>query len=809
MIESWRRECLAALRRFVRRPARPLMGALALALGIGASSAAFSVVKAVLLDPLPVASQDDLHVVWRRSAARDFDHLPFRPSAADAVMASAGRGPLTGVAAVETVGARAGLGEGPGGTFAIEHVRIAGDFFGVLGARPYAGRLLDRADDEPGAQPVAVISHAYWTEARGADPEAVGSTLRFGGVTFVIVGVAEAGFDFPMGTEVWASVRGSHPDWDAQDPPPIELDLIVRAGPGATPGAVHAAVDEALRDAGIDGSLAGDAEATGMRFVDLVIGNLEPVLRATLVAALLLLTVAVANATLLFLAGGGVLLREGAVRRALGASRASVVAPLAADAALQAAIGVLFGVALAWWTLAGLIPRAPGDLARFDEVSLDLATLGFAGGLGMVGLLGSAGLAGAWLLARDTAVLLAGGSRAGAGGQGLRRAIAVGQVALAVVASIGAGLLWRSVSNLEALDRGFEAEGLHVVALSLPFDFFDVPAGYMTALADVTERLSARPGVEGVSVTMTPPLSIRGGIDFVPQIDGQSAEDARRNPYIGFDVVSRDYFTVARTGMVDGRAFGDEDGPDSEPTIIVNAAAAASLWPGESALGRQMFMGGLSRNEWRTVVGVAENHRFRSFPDVRPTAYVPVDQYSRLGVSRLLVRGEPTGGTIRAAVTEEFVSAFPGVDVLTVDALSDVMNGPLVRHRFAAAVLMAFSMVTLVLAALGVHGVFMVLVQERRQELGIRKALGAADVDLVRFITIRVASVAGLGVIVGVGLSTWTGGLLETLYYDVTSLDAPTIAMVAAGTLLAGLMAGVVPAIRAARTDPVESLRAE
>lgn len=810
MLRAWRSEIPAALTRFRRRPVRGLLASLALALGIGTSTAAFSVVDAVLLESLPIEAEDDLAVVWRRSEARDFDHVPFRPEEVDRLIAAAGSAPLLEVAAMETVGARAGLGEGPDGTFAIDHVRVAGDFFGVLGARPAEGRLLTSEDDRLGATAVVVVSHDYWTSALGADSGAVGSSLRFNGVTYVIVGVAPPGFDIPAGADVWATVRGAFPEWDPAQPEPVELDLLVRSAPSTPAEAVYAAVDEALRATGSAHPADTDFRATGAPLVDRLLGDLSAVVRTALLAALLLLAVAIANATLLFLAGGAGMVRDAAVRRALGASSSRVIAPMAADAAVRAGLGIALGLALAHTIVSVLVPHAPADLARFEGVRLDASAFGFAGLLGIAAMVGSAGLAGAWLMRRDPSDVLHSAVRVGAGdGQGMRRAIATGQVALAVVASVGAGLLWQSVRNLDTLDRGFEPEGLYVVALDLPFDFFEVPDGYVTTLGKVGERLAGLPGIEAASATINPPLSLRGGIDFVPRIDGQSAEDAASNPFIGFDAVHASYFDVLRTDVVEGRAFGTEDGPDGDPTIIVNRQAARLLWPGRSPLGRQVFMGGLSRNEWRTVVGVVEDHRFRTFPEARPAAYIPVAQYERLAPGRLAVRADIDAATLRSAVEAAFSSSFPGVRVLTVDAMPDVMARPMVRPRFAAAVFLSFSLATFLLAVLGVHGVFMVLVQERRREIGLRKALGANHAHLVRFIVVRILRVAGVGLVLGIVTSMWTGGLIDALLFGVAADDMSTLVTVALCTVVAALVAGIAPAFGAVSTDPVESLRAE
>ena len=386
--------------------------------------------------------------------------------------------------------------------------------------------------------------------------------------------------------------------------------------------------------------------------------------------------------------------------------------------------------------------------------------------------------------------------------------IASGQVAFAVVAAVGASLLWQTVRNLEDLDRGFEAEGLHLVTVSLPFGFFDVPDGYRTVLQNVSDGLAARPGVVGASPTFSAPLLERGGIDFAPRLEGQSEEDARRNPYIGFDAVSPEYFSVAGTGVRLGRPLTDADGPDDEPVVVVNEAAASALWPGESPLGKRIFMGGLSSDEFRTVVGVVQDHRFRTFPAAHPSLYVPLAQYERLVPNRFLIR-TTAEVDLRGLVTTEFARFTGGVEVVTAESMSEVMRRPLRRPRFAASTLLAIALVTVLLAALGVHGVLAVLVAERRKELGIRLALGARVPDVVRHVSHHVLWIAGVGTALGALLAWWAARSMQALLFGAPPSTVELFAGITAGAFALAVLAGFAPTVRAVRTDPVDALRAD
>lgn len=782
------------------------MGITTLALGIGASTVTFSAVRAVLLEPLPVTEQDELVLLWQRSVGRNFDHVPFLPSALDAVQVV--EDPFTAVAAVPINGAVVTPGRGPDGSFSIAHARIGGDFFGVLGVNPALGRVLNAADDAIGAAPMVVLSHGYWSQNLGGREDVLGTTLEISRVPFTVVGVAPPEFDYPRGTEAWVTLRGSFPDWETNPATRYELDLIARMRPGFALDDATAAMDRLFAEQADLSALAADLETVGLPFTEAVMGDLRPILLTTLAAGMVLLLVAVANATLLFLAGGARSLRESAMRRALGASGARVVQPLAADAALQAAMGVLGGVLLGRLALAVLVPLAPSDFVRFDTIRLDAGSVLFGGALGLLALGASAGIAGVWLARRDPATLLRGGAGAATTGATFRRGIASAQVALAVVAAVGASLLWQTVRNLEALDRGFEPEGLHVVSVSLPFGFFDVPQGYQTVLESVADGLGTRPGIHGASPSFSAPLLERGGIDFAPRIDGQTAEEARNNPYVGFDAVIPRYFTVAGTAVRQGRGIEASDGPDDQPVVVVNEAAARALWPGESALGRQIFMGGLSREENRTVVGVVEDHRFRTFPQAHPSVYVPLAQYGRLAPNRFLVRADP-GVALRDAVEAEFAAVVGGVEVVTIESMSEVMRRPLRRPRFAASSLLAMALVTVLLAALGVHGVLSVIVAERRRDLGVRMALGARALDVASHMARHLLWIGGIGGVLGALISIWTTDLLAALLYDLEPGAVGMIAVVVVASLALALASGVAPTLRATRTDPASTLRSE
>jgi len=385
------------------------------------------------------------------------------------------------------------------------------------------------------------------------------------------------------------------------------------------------------------------------------------------------------------------------------------------------------------------------------------------------------------------------------------------QVALAVVTTVGAGLLVRSVDHLGGLDLGFDQEGLSVVSLTQPYSLFEVPSSYAQALDEVSRSLTGLPGIEAVTPTLNPPLTLNGGIDVVVGLEGQTDAEFQASPYMSFEAVLPGYFAALGVPTVRGRTLESRDGAGGTPVVVVSEGAARALWPGRDPLGRQVNLRFPGHEEtWWAVVGVVADTRYRDLFEPRASVYFPLPQMTAIPPSRLLVRTGSGGPTsVRAQVDEAFASVEPRVLVLREERMRDVLARPAARPRFAAAVLVAFAVTTLLLAVLGVYGAFATLVQERTREMGLRRALGAPSGAVERVVlggVLRVAAVGTLGgVLFSVGASRWVGSLL----HGVGATDPATFAVVILGALGLALLAGVVPARRAGRTDPGISLRVD
>lgn len=795
-------ELRLALRRLRHRPARGLAIALTLGIGLGATTAAFTAVDAVLLQDLPVEDQDELVVIWRLNPERGAIPIPFRAPAYDAVVRGAES--LSEAAGVSAWGSLpVPVGDG-GGVQVLDQARIAGDFFGVLGVTPAAGRLLDHADDRPGAEPVAVLSHSAWRNRYAFDPGVVGRALSVDGAPVTVVGVAPEGFDFPHGTDLWTPLRHDF----AGDPGFVELHVVGRRAPGVDPSTVGSDVAAALTSAPTISDGAGEWLPVVRGLDEHLRGAVRPLVRAGLAAAALLLLAAATNGTLLLLAGGRVAARDLAIRRALGADRARVLSRWVADAAVVGMGGILLGLLIAWTAVRLLVPLVPPELPRLDLIVLDGRAAAFAAALGLAVTLMTAGCAALATSRRKPADLLSAGARASSRSGGARRSVAALQVGLTVVSAIGAGLLMRTVWAMDRLDVGMADDEITAVTLRVPYTWFEVPESYFAALEAVTTELESRPGVFAARPSLGPPLQQR--LEVVLVAEGQDPDAAEENPYVAIDAVLPDHFRAMGIPLLAGRGIVPSDNrPDAEPVVVVDEVLADALWRGEDPVGRRLSGFGPVA-EWHEVVGVVGATRYREYLRPHPRAYFPLRRLGNAPPTALLVRHDPTTPPpVERLVREAFDRADPSVQVLAARRLSDAVRAPTMDRRFAAGILTAFAGATIVLALLGVYGVFTVSVQERIREMGVRRALGARRSSIATLVLMGIVRVAAVGAGLGLVASVWAGRLVESLLFSVEPLDPPTFLAVAVGSIVAAAMAGLLPALRASATDPVVSLRSE
>lgn len=800
----WEQHVRLALRGVRRAPAFAASVVGILALGIGMAVAMATVFDAVLRRPLPVRDEGALTVLWTYHDPA----VELTPTLDQVRTFARETRTLAAVAATAHWGANEQPMTDGDRALLLRRGMVTGNFFAVLGARSALGRLLRPEDEAKGAPKVLVLSHAAWRRHFGADPGVVGRRLvePYLRDVYTVVGVAPPGLDYPVGADYWM------PMW--AEAGMQEVFVVGRLAPGATRPAAAGELLAAMRRLAPQKNLTG---ATAQPFADVIVGDVRPALVVLTAAVALLLAITCVNVGGLLLVRAAARGRELAVRRAIGARPGDLVRQLGTESALLGLVGGALGLALAEGLRRALLALAPAELPRLDvlalagtPVRLALAvTLGTVVVVGLFPALVAAGVAPMAALRRD--------ARAGEGsrrGSAVRRALVGAQVALAVVLLAGAGLLGRSLARLEQLDLGYAPEHLAIAAVS-----WDVPRerDFAERLAwgrQVTEALAATPGVRAATPILVPPFSganvWRGR--FVAEGRGEVARDAA--PFLPIEVGGADYFRTFGVPLVRGRGFRDADRAAAPKVVVVSEAVARRLFPGVDPVGRRLRLlptpGGPpdDSGDWRTVVGVVRDTRFRALREATPAVYIPFEQLDGWqGLLAVRATGDPAA--LAATVRRVVRAVRPDLDAYQVQAMDDALAEPLARPRLTAGLLGGFSAAALLLAAVGLYGALAALVGERTREFGVRLALGARPAQVRAGVLRGALALVGAGTLAGLAVAVAGGRVLAALLYEVRPADPLTLAGVGALLVGVGLAAAYVPARRATRVDPARALRAE
>ncbi|HVR99093.1 MAG TPA: ABC transporter permease [Thermoanaerobaculia bacterium] len=803
MLSLWQ-EIRQAARRLAGMPSLVFAILLCTGLGVGAASAAWSVIDAVLLRPLPYSAPDRLVMVWERaldgSAERIVASLANvadwrqRSSSFERLAAFSVWFPsLTGVEPPEKL-----LG-----------AMVSADFFPALGVVPLHGRTFLREEDRPGAAAVVLLSHGLWQRRFGGDPGAVGRTVTLDGVPHTIVGVMPAGFRHPEPlyldetTAVWKPL--------ALDPAAVPraqrfLRVLGRLRPGISLGRAQAEMDVVARRMAAEHP--DENAGMGVEVVPLaeqLAGEVRRPLWLLLAAAALVLLIACANVASLLLADATGRRRETALRAALGAGRGRLVRQALIESLLPALAGGALGLLAGSWdarVLFAAAPRLPGA----PEVGLDPRGLAFALAASLLCAV-LAGLAPALAMARSdpAGVLGEGGSRTGGlrGGRLLPLLVLI-EVALSLPLLIGAGLLSRSLARLADTPLGFSADGVLTARIELP------PASYagadeLRAFYDrLLPRLAAVPGVRAAGTTSGLPLS--GLFDITRAVGFEGSDDTVE---AGYRVVSPGYFAALGIPLSRGRLPGGADGPQAPPVVLVNESFARAAWPGREAVGNQLVLQGASGAVSREVIGVVGDVRHEGPAAAsRPEIFVPLSQTpTRFATLAVRTAGAPEAlaGPVRAAVRE----VDRNLALAGVQPMSRVVTAALARPRFQRMLAGALAVVALALAAAGLYGVTAYSAGRQSREIGIRMALGAGRPRVLLGVLRRALAPVVAGLALGLAASLLLARFLAELLYEVAPTD-PLVFFAAPLVLLGiALAAAFFPARRAAQTDPGIALRAE
>ncbi|HKG92599.1 MAG TPA: ADOP family duplicated permease, partial [Gemmatimonadaceae bacterium] len=799
-MDTLRQDLSFALRTLRRDAAFALVAVFTLAVGIGAATVMFGVLRAVLLRPLPVREQERVLVMWGANARLDRTRVPIGGEAYRRYARESRA--LAGAAAVEYHGATEWVVRQDAAVERLRGALVSGNYFRVLGTRAGLGRTLEAADDVRGASPVLVISDRLWRRRYGGDPGAVGRQVEIvlTGRRFTIVGVMPPGVEYPRGADIWVPFATYLPPaMDSLSDRFLNVYLVGRLSRGATEERARAELASLLRGerSPFPPDFRAGMTAVATTLPALVLGDARRALWALAAAVAVLLLVACANVAGLLLVRGLARRGELAVRAAIGASSARIVRQLVTESAVLALAGGAAGVLLAVWSVDVLRALAPAGLPRADELRIDLPVLGAA----LLATLGSALLFGALpalAAARsEPAAALRGGARLAAGATArARHALVVAQIALSVLVLAAAGLLVRSVDKLQRAELGFSAERVTVAQLTYPWARLgaDPLAQLLPLLDDAVRRAGAVPGVIAASLTAVPPLAPSDS--WVAMVSPERSDAARSEdaPSAAMQPISPGFFRTIGASLVRGRDFGERDDAGGGPVVIVSDALARRLWPGESSLGKRVKLGEPGSAEpWRTVVGVARETRYRDVTNSRPTVYLPVRQFTAVPWY-LLVGSSADSTVLLPALRRALAEVDPGLVLAGATPMRELLDVPLARPRFDAALLATFAAIVLALSAVGVYGAMAAFVRQRRHEIGVRMAVGARGGDVRRLVLARGLRLAALGTALGLAASAGALRLLGALLYEVSPLDAGTLAGAALGMLAVAALACALPA---------------
>jgi putative ABC transport system permease protein len=787
-------------RMLMKQPGFTLVAVFTLALGIGANSAIFSVVNAVLLRPLPLKEPERLVKIWENKP----DMVQGTTSIPNLEDWREQNDVFTGVAAYQF-----GSFSLPGREYP-ERVlgsTVSANFFELVGVAPQAGRVFREGEDRSGSHRVAVISARLWQRNFGADAKIVGKEVMLDGENHTVIGVMPAHFRFPSRlVEVWVPLVPT-PD-EIADRADHKFLALGRLKPGVTFDQAQEQMRAIARR--IEMQYPDVQARRGVLLIPLheeTVRFVRPALRALMGAVGFVLLIACVNVANLLLARAAGRRREVAIRMALGAGRFRLLRQLLTESLILSALGGALGLLLAKWGVTALLRVFADSLPRAGEIGLDGRVVGFTLLISLLtgivfGLPPALQSASAEL---QTALKESGAAGAGPQRYWLRGALVVLEVAASLVLLAGAGLLIRSFARLQQADVGFRPEHVLTMGVALPPAKYTTPQATVTFYEQLLERVAALPGVESAGVISFLPLQQTGFNDGF-NIEGRDPYPPGQAPIAESRAVSPDYFRALGVPLIEGRFFNAQDQADSTRVAIVNQTLARQFLPDQNPIGKRIRW---LNDNWMTIVGVVGDVKQSGLTQPsRPEIHHPFTQYPRGGMS-LVVRGASDPMSLIASARRAAQEIDPSLPVFNVKTMETVIADSVSGNRMNALLLGLFAALALTLATLGVYGVMSYTVEQNTREIGVRLALGAEPRDVMKLIIGQGLSLTATGLVVGLTAAFALTRLMETLLFGVSATDPLTL--IAAPMLLAfvALLACYVPARRATKVDPMVALRCE
>jgi predicted permease len=800
-----------AARTLTKSAAFSITAVAALALGIGANTAIFSIVSQVLLKPEGVTNPErivSLRIKYDKLALRS---IPASiPDFTDVLNSTQ----FFEAAAIQQGGDFDYTGSGV--PERLRGAAVSSGWFDSFGARPRLGRIFGPDEDKPNANQVVVLSFGAWKRLFGQDASVLGRTIELNERPYRVIGVMGPEFQWPSGMDLWAPLGLAAEQFTENNRFNENYEAVARMKPGVTFAQASTWVEVLTGRVRNDGTRLGAYardSAWGMflvPFTDFVAGDTKTPMLVLLGAVGFVLLVACANIAGLMLARASGRSKEVAVRAALGASRWDLIRQTLAESLLLAIVGSAAGLGFAYVAVRGLLLLAPKNSLVTLDVRMDSNVLLFTAMAGMAaGIL--FGIAPAWQTSRlDRYDSLKEGGRAGTAGLGrqrLRAGLVMCEVALALLLLVGAGLFLRSLAALESVSPGFEPGGVATANVTLPRARYADPERQMSFYRTALERLSKLPGVATVAAGSPLPFSGENNAASFA-IEGRPVPPGDPGPHGDIGIVTPGYFAALKIAVREGRLFTDLDQRNTEPVAIVDEVLARQYWPDQSPIGQHIRAG--LRAPFATIVGVVAHvkHSDLSGDVNKGKYYFSIYQSPRMRAS-LIVRTQADPAGLRSAIRDAVLTVDPAEPVSNFETMSEAVADSLAPRRFVVTLLGAFAAMALLMAVLGLYGVISYAVTQRTQEFGIRMALGAQRGEILAMVIAQGVRLAGAGAAIGLAASLAFARLLKSQLFAVSAFDPLTFAGMAAILIASATLASYIPARRATRVDPMVALRYE
>jgi putative ABC transport system permease protein len=811
-----------SFRILLKSPAVAVMIIVTLGLGIGANSAVFSVVNAVLLQPLPYKDTDRLVTIWATYPQLEttFSRVPV--STSDFVEWRNQSTVFESISALDSFNLTlTGMGEPQ----RITAARVSASFFDLMGVKPVAGRIFTLDEDRPGNDNVVVISDALWRTRFGSDPNAIGKTLTFSDKSYTIIGIMPAAFQFPRASEMpayfgfpqqaemWLPIAIS--EKRISNRRYHDLAVIARLKQGVT-------IQQAQTELG---TIAANLEQVypenkgwGVAVMSLrkhLVGDVQLALLVLLGAVSFVLLISCVNVANLLLARSVMRQREMAIRAALGADRSRIIRQLITESLLLALLGGILGIILASLGIKLFFASSNTNLPRVEEVALDGWVLGFTLVVSMItGVL--FGIIPAFYASKlNLSRYLKEGSHTAAGTvhhNRIRNLLVVSEIALALVLLVGAGLLINSFTLLLKVSPGFDPDGVLVMDISLPESKYPEKQQQTTFYRNLLERVSALPAVESTGIVLHLPLRGAAALnEFV--IDGRPLQPDEKKPVTEIRMTSPNYFASMGIPVLSGRGLTEHDNPDGLQVAVINQAMAKRFWPDQDPIGNRVKLGGQDQqfsweSIWLTIVGVAGDVKDTLDSETGPQIYLSYQQHIYPLMS-LVVRTSTDPLNLVPVVRREIQAIDKDQPVINVKTMRQYLSESVALRRFHMLLLGIFAAVALTLAAIGVYGLIAYSVTQRKREIGIRMALGARKADIVKMVLGKSLILILIGIAIGLAVSLAMTRVMSSMLYGVSATDLTTFTFVSLLLIGIATLASFIPASRAAKVDPVIALKYE